>query len=321
MTFSVVIAAYNTANTIGATIGSVLAQTRQDFELLIVDDGSSDNTAAVAAKFASDSRVRILTQTNAGPSAARNRAIAVAKGKYISMLDSDDLWLPNYLAEMGRAFDENPEAGIAYASAWRLDDITGRFFRETIAVRRGHPPGPTLPHEQFIAALLKSNFISGAVTVRRSVLEQVGGFDPMITHGEDYELWLRIVISGFMPVRIPGELAIIRIRPGSASFENTAMIAGQRTVYRTVLERHPASAHVRSLTETQLKEFERLTDRRHRWNRAKLDARRAIAIATRRARAPWRLLYTPPPAVAEAFPGLGEGNRASRMCAPSESGQ
>jgi glycosyltransferase involved in cell wall biosynthesis len=124
-TFSVVIPAYNTADTLGEAIDSVLAQTRQDFEIIVVDDGSSDDTAAVAEGFG-DRRIRVYRQENAGPSAARNRGIAEALGEYVSSLDSDDLWLPDYLAEMGRALEENPRADFAYTHAWILD-AAGRF--------------------------------------------------------------------------------------------------------------------------------------------------------------------------------------------------
>lgn len=321
MTFSVVIAAYNAADTLGETIGSVLTQTRQDFEVIVIDDGSSDGTAAIAEGFGADGRVRVYSQHNAGPSAARNRAIALARGKYISMLDSDDLWLPDYLAQMGRALDENPQAGLAYASAWRLEEISGRFYRETTAMRRRHPPAPTLPREQFIAALLRSNFVSGAVTVRHAALERVGGFDVDMTHGEDYELWLRIVISGFAPVRITDQLAIVRVRPGSASANTPAMIAGQRAVYRAVLDRHPASGAVRELTKARLMEFDEALDRRtSRTGRIGFAVRRMLSATTRRARAHWLFQSAPPADVVEAFPGLGLGRRASRASAAPRSG-
>jgi glycosyltransferase involved in cell wall biosynthesis len=321
MAFSVVIAAYNAVGTLGATIESVLAQTRQDFEVIVVDDGSTDGTGAIAAAFAADDqRVQGHRQDNAGPSAARNRGIALAVGEYVSMLDSDDLWLPNYLAEMGRALEENPHAGLAYADAWNLDETSGRFFQATTAMKRKHPPGPTLAHEQLIAELLESNFVSGAVTVRRTVLEQVGGFDPDMSHGEDYELWLRIAISGFGVVRVAGQLAICLDRPGSLSDDDAAMVAGLHTVYQTVLERHPLSSEIRALVEARLTDVERSADRRDRSAvRILLKIRRALGAATRGARSHWRLRSTPPPDVAEAFPGLGLGRPASRASASPKS--
>ncbi len=307
MTFSVVIAAYNAADTLGEAIRSVLAQTRQDFELIVVDDGSSDDTAAIAAGFAADRRVQIHSQENAGPSAARNQGIALAKGEYVSMLDSDDLWLPNYLARMARALESNPRAGFAYTDAWVLEEASGHFLRETTATLRHHPPEP-VSGEQFIAALLRHNFVHNSVTVRREVFEQVGVYDTNISHGEDYELWLRIVISGFDAAWVAGPLAIYRFRRGSLSHDEAAMAAGLRTVYETVLERHPASPQVRALTEARLNDIDR---RSRREVGALYRIRRRLDESTRGVRARWRLQSSPPPRVAEVFPNLGLGRPAT----------
>lgn len=307
MRFSVVIAAYNAAGTVGDAIGSALAQTCQDFEVIVIDDGSNDDTAEVASKFAKDGRVRVYSQENAGPSAARNRGIAVARGEYVSMLDSDDLWLPNYLAEMGRALDGNPNAGFAYTDAWALEETSGRFLQATTATLRHHP-STSMSGEQFIAALLQHNFVHNSVTVPRRVFEQVGGYNPQMSHSEDYELWLRIVISGFEAIRVAGQLAIYRIRPGSLSHDETAMIGGLRTVYESVLQRHPTSPNVRALAQARLEEI----DRYARGDvRIRERVRRELAEATRKARSRWRLRSTPPPHVAEAFPSLGLGKPTS----------
>jgi glycosyltransferase involved in cell wall biosynthesis len=307
MRFSVVIAAYNAASTLGEAIGSVLSQTCQDFEVIVVDDGSRDKTASVASEFAADGRVQVHSQENAGPSAARNRGIALARGRYVSMLDSDDLWLPSYLSEMGRVLDENPNAGFAYTDAWALEETSGRFLQATTATLRHHPSTP-ISGEQFIATLLQHNFVHNSVTVPRTVFEQVGGYDPQMSHSEDYELWLRIVISGFEAVRVPGQLAIYRIRPGSLSHDETAMISGLRTVYESVLQRHSASPNVKVLAQARLDEIDRYT----RGNvRIRERVRRKLGEVTRKARSRWRLRSTPPPHVAEAFPSLGLGKPTS----------
>jgi GT2 family glycosyltransferase len=307
MKFSVVIAAYNAASTLGEAIGSVLAQTHQDFEVIVVDDGSSDGTAAVAAGFADDKRIRVHSQDNAGPSAARNRGIALARGEYVSMLDSDDLWLPNYLVEMGRALEKSPKAGFAYTDAWLLEETSGRFLQQTTATLRHHPPTP-MSNEQFIVALLRNNFVYNSVTVRRAVLEQVGGYDPSMSHSEDYELWLRILISGFEAVRVAGQLAIYRIRPGSLARDEAALERGSRTVYGSVIERHPASPEVKALAQTRLNEIDRSARRDVRIRRR---IRRWLGGATRAARSRQRLRSTPPSHVAEAFPDLGLGRPTS----------
>jgi PST family polysaccharide transporter len=312
-TFSVVIAAYEAGTTLGDAIGSILGQTRQDFEVIVVDDGSNDDSAAVAARFAAeDERVKLHRQDNEGPSAARNRGIGLARGEYVSMLDSDDLWLPDYLAEMGQALERDAEAGLAYTDAWILQESTGRFLKATTATLRGHPSAPTLPHDKLVAELLQRNFVFNSVTVRRAVLEQVGGYDRRLSHAEDYELWLRIAISGFGVVRVPGPLAIWRDREDSLSEDQPAMLDGLRSVYTAVLERHPASPQVRVLAEARLNEMGQAEDRlRGRRVRAYLKVRRALADATRETRFRWRQRPTPPPSVVRAFPGLGLGRAAA----------
>jgi GT2 family glycosyltransferase len=309
-TFSVVIPAYNTADTLGEAINSVLAQTRQDFEIVVVDDGSSDNTAAVAEGF-EDRRIRVYRQENAGPSAARNRGIAEAAGEYVGSLDSDDLWLPDYLAEMARALEENPRADFAYTHAWILDG-SGRF--RSVPTGAWHkPPTPMLPREQFIAELLQECFVNGP-TIRRTALERVGGYDESISHGEDWELWLRLANSGFEGVRVEGPLTIYRTRPGSHSTDRAAMAVAPAMVYRAVLERHQLSPQIRALAEARLRAIDRRTQPGMRFL---LGIRGAVGTATRGLRVRylssnrWHLRSTPPPRVAEAFPGLGLGEAVS----------
>jgi glycosyltransferase involved in cell wall biosynthesis len=123
--FSVVIAAFNASFTIASSIRSVIEQTEQCFELIVIDDGSTDSTAECARGFAADPRLRVIRQSNKGPAAARNAGLRCARGGYVSMLDADDLWLPEYLEVMGAALDGDPGAAFAYTDAWVLDDETG----------------------------------------------------------------------------------------------------------------------------------------------------------------------------------------------------
>jgi GT2 family glycosyltransferase len=223
------------------------------------------------------------------------------------MLDSDDLWLPDYLAEMGSALDLNPRASLAYTDAWVLEEASGRFHKAT-AMAGQHPPREALSHERFVARLMQDNFIYSSVTVRRSALEQVGGFDPNMSYAEDYELWLRMVISGFEAVRVADHLAVKRDRPDSRTFDQAARGA-EVMVYRAVLQRHPASAQVRALAEARLLETRELGERRSRRTvRVLMTVRDALANATRAPRARRRLRAAPPPRVAQAFPDLGHGS-------------
>ena len=128
--FTVVMPAYNAAGTIESAVGSVLRQTIKEFELIIVDDGSTDDTLARLERFAGDPRVHVVSQPNRGPGAARNTAIGLARGAIVSMLDSDDLWLPTYLAAMDEALRTEVDSGFAYTDAWVLGDA-GRIAART----------------------------------------------------------------------------------------------------------------------------------------------------------------------------------------------
>lgn len=180
---SVVIPVYNGASYIRRAVESVLAQTVSAVEVIVVDDGSTDDTRAVVAGV-DDPRLRLIARANAGPSAARNAGIAEAGGAWIGFLDADDWWRPTKVEHHLRRATERPEAGVVY-SAVEIFDMAGAHLGIAAATLEGHVLEP----------LLFGNTIAGggsSATVRRDVLERVGGFDPAIRYGEDWELWLRI---------------------------------------------------------------------------------------------------------------------------------
>ncbi len=222
---------------------------------------------------------------------------------------------------MGRALKENPQADFAYTHAWILD-ASERF--RTVPTGAWHrPPTPMLPRDRFIAELLRECFVN-APTIRRKVLDQVGGYDESISHGEDWELWLRLANSGFQAVRVPGPLTIYRNRPGSHSTDRDAMAVAPAVVYRAVLERHPISPQARAQVEAYLEGIDRRT-RAHM--RILLGVRGVVGTATRRLRVRympsnrWHLRSTPPPGVAAAFPELGLGKTMSPESTESGGGR
>jgi GT2 family glycosyltransferase len=256
-TFTIAMPAYNSSQTIGAAIRSVLAQTRSDFELIVVDDGSSDDTTAQVARF-EDERVRLLRQENSGPGAARNLAIIAGRGRYVSMLDSDDLWLPSYLESMAAVLDVHPDVGLAYTDAWVLDDATRRI-RRTTAMHYQHPPrDPPRDPLEFLGLLLKrGNFVFTSTTVRHTALEQVGLFEAALKPAEDFGLWLRIVAGGFRAMRTPGNLAVYRKRPGSLSTNEAAILEGERDAVRLVVEECEVPDWMRALAQERLRKLDR----------------------------------------------------------------
>jgi glycosyltransferase involved in cell wall biosynthesis len=254
--FSVVIPAHNAARTLPATVSSVLTQTRQDFEVLVVDDGSVDGTEAALRSATADSRIHYVRQQQLGPAAARNAGIQRAGGSYVSFLDSDDLWLPHYLQTMLDALEADPGAGLAYTDAWRLDDATKRIYRRSAMASQAPPASPPREPDALLQALLEHNFVYTSVTVRRSVLDDVGGFRTL-TRSEDYELWLRVAAHGQRFVRAPGLLAVYRDRPGSRIHDPGAMLRGRREIYQLVVDEYEVSPAARRRAEKRLVETER----------------------------------------------------------------
>jgi glycosyltransferase involved in cell wall biosynthesis len=181
---SVIIATYNMAQFLGDAIASVLAQTVPDLEVVIVDDGSKDNTAEVIAKFASDPRVHYHKQANSGQTKAKNVGVRHSRGTYIAFCDADDLWLPDKLERQLPLFDAEGKVGVVYSRNRRI--LTeGEHAPE--ADENVYYSGEVTPQ------LFYFNFISfGTAIVRRRCIDEFGAFDEQFRMGIDWDLWLRI---------------------------------------------------------------------------------------------------------------------------------
>lgn len=181
---SVVIPTYNRAEFITSAIESVLNQTFRDFELLVVDDGSTDRTGEIVALIR-DPRLIFIRQGNAGRSNARNRALALARGAYIAFLDSDDLYLPSKLDLQVQYMDMRPEAGMVYTSACCID-AHGNDLPERYEAKRSGRIYSDIAFFRPVTITLPT------VMVRRQILEQVGGFDERMSRFEDTDMWRRV---------------------------------------------------------------------------------------------------------------------------------
>ena len=194
MRVSIVIPTYNRADFVREAIASVLQQDYPDVDLIVVDDGSRDDTAAVVSGFGP--AVRYLYQENRGVSAARNRGAAASAGGLIAFLDSDDLWLPNKVSAQVAYFEAHPDM-----QACHTDEIW---------VRRGVRVNERRIHRkqggwQFLASLPRCLISPSAIMMRRTLWDRLGGFDATLPACEDYDLWLRltaIVPVGFLPQRL-----------------------------------------------------------------------------------------------------------------------
>jgi glycosyltransferase involved in cell wall biosynthesis len=180
---SIILPTYNRAHFLPEAVGSVLAQTYRNWELIVVDDGSTDHTREVAEGYG-DERIRYLYQANKGCSAARNLGIKNSRGEFIAFLDSDDMWLPERLEVGMRAFEEHPSAGMVCSGCYRVGN-------DGAVVCESKADLPVIPFEE----LQVRYAIPGgtpSVTVRMAALEEVGLFDESLARNEDWDLWLRL---------------------------------------------------------------------------------------------------------------------------------
>jgi glycosyltransferase involved in cell wall biosynthesis len=216
---SIVTPAYNSAEYIAETIESVLRQTWSDFELLIVDDGSTDDTLDIARAVAvNDGRVKIFSSQHGGPAVARNAGLQHASGEFFALLDSDDVWDPTYLSEQLMWLRRQPEISIVSANVIsRGGPLDGTpFWPLTSGTHelRTHEP------------IAQEYSVSVFAVFRRAVVERIGGFDPTFTGNEDYEFWLRAMNAGFRVLQNRKVLGRYRRRPGSVSSDDIRMLNG-----------------------------------------------------------------------------------------------
>jgi glycosyltransferase involved in cell wall biosynthesis len=309
-TFSAVVPAFQAEQTLRSAVRSILDQTRPDFELVIVDDGSTDGTSAIAAELeAADSRIRVVRQDNMGLAAARNTGIANSSAPLVSFLDSDDLWMPTFLEEMGAALDQNPGAAFAYTDGWVLDADSKRIRRTTVMDRQRPPVPPPADPDAFLGEMVKRNFIPAEGTVRRSALERFGAFRPELPAVEDYELWLRLLAHDCPGVRTRSLLLVRREVSTSMSKDMTLMFSAHVEVLRILVEEQPAPEEVKRAARKRIGVLEEdlaMLDGRRPLRSAMVACRTALGRVRNRLR-PGGLWYQEPPAeVAAAFPDLAE---------------
>lgn len=214
---SVVIPTYNRADMVSDAIQSVLDQTYSDWELIVVDDGSQDNTRDVVASYR-DPRIHYVYQENRKLPGARNTGIRTSKGEYLAFLDSDDLFTPEKLERQVAALDSSPEIGLV-ASGWTEVDMQHNLLRTLQPWRL--KPGLALSDW-----LYGNPFIVPAVLVRRDWLVRVGLFDEQQHYVEDWDLWLRLVYTGCVMRWEPGIVCLRTIHEGNMVHNAARMGAG-----------------------------------------------------------------------------------------------
>ncbi len=261
---SVIVPLYNKRETIARTINSILAQTFQSFELLIVDDQSTDGSKEIVRQF-NDPRVQLMQQANAGPGTARNAGIRASCAEWVAFLDADDEWMPDYLQRAMRDLHRNRQCDV-YCGGRFWDP--GHVSREPFHRSLGIVPGPWRLDPATPAARMKlliEFFFAGSTLARRDVLLHYGGFyEQHCTFGEDIYLWLQIALNHWI-YRDPAPAAIWHR-------EDSDLSAGRPRHYPVppILTdpeplRHSCPAEYRDALERYLSNYAWLTAERFAW--------------------------------------------------------
>lgn len=184
--FSIVVSVYNKEKHIAKTLNSVLSQTFSDFEVIVVNDGSTDNSLSLINSF-TDERLLCITQPNQGASACRNHGLKLAKGHYIALLDGDDYWDNVYLQTMYDATIKHPEENV-FATA-----VAEVFKHKTVPVTYSFTPTSKISTiDYFKSSHIYTVLTSSSIVFKKSVLETIGFFNPNIVSGQDIDYWIRI---------------------------------------------------------------------------------------------------------------------------------
>lgn len=222
--FSVIVPVYDAAATIGQTVASILAQTEPDFELILIDDGSRDDGLAIMLRLAaSDQRIRLVSQANAGVSAARNYGISLSRAQLIAFCDADDLWHPHKLAQHRAFHARYPGVAVSYARIAFLEgDAADGLHSRTQS---------TVPARELdVAAIIAENPVCTCsnLVVTRSVVDRIGGFAAGMRYAEDQEWLARAARMGERIAGIDELLVGYRLSPGGLSVNLERMYEGWR---------------------------------------------------------------------------------------------
>lgn len=240
---SIVIPSYNTADLIAACLDSVFAQTFQDFEAIVVNDGSPDTPELEKVLQPYLDRIVYIKQVNKRAAGARNTAIAKARGEFLAFLDSDDTWLPNHLESQMKQFEADPALGLVYANAVLVGDATRRIeFMEKC---------PSAGEAAFEALVVERCQIPvSTVVARKAAIVKAGGFDESLVRCDDYDMWLRTALYGgklgynrqvqaCMAEGRPGSLGVSRAKMAEAYWmilehadQNLPLTSAQRKLVR-----------------------------------------------------------------------------------------
>ena len=241
-----IIPCYQAEKTIRETLESLRAQSFQDWECIVIDDGSTDSSSAIVESLAKkDSRIKFLQQENAGPSKARNAGLKQAGGKYIHFLDSDDVIQASAYQQFLSAFENHPEADVIYCG-WKNTSEPGEIYSQV----------DPLNQLTFEILARKNQFAIHSIMTKKEALDEVGYFDEKLRAVEDWDLWLRLSRIGKKFYPIQSSLASYRRMPGTLSKDSMQMIGDTMLVLDRLRKPDPrlSSSNQLSINDSQWKE-------------------------------------------------------------------
>jgi glycosyltransferase involved in cell wall biosynthesis len=238
---SVIIATYNMGQYLADAIRSVLEQSRPNLELLVIDDGSTDNTREVVNSFKEDTRLRYHWQPNSGQTRAKNVGVSLARGSFIAFCDADDLWTADKLERQLPAFDDKGRVAVVYSRNRKVDE-------NGMPLANSHNLTP-LPSGQVTRQLFIENFVSfGTAIIRRSCLEEVGGFEEAHRMGIDWDLWLRLSIK-YEFRYVDAVTYLYRIWPGQISRNWRGRYEHAFRIMKRFIAEHPGAVPTATVNE------------------------------------------------------------------------
>jgi glycosyltransferase involved in cell wall biosynthesis len=240
VTFSVVVAAHQAVDTVAAAVESALGQTEPPLEVVVCDDGSTDGTADAVRSFGS--AVRLVSRANGGESAAKNSAVAVARGDFVAVLDADDVYDPRRLEALGWLARHRPDLDVLLTDA----RLCAGGAEVGTAYHRGWP----FETDRQPVEILRRNFVLGQAAVRRSRWLEVGGFDESVRLTADWDFFIRLLRSGSAAGLVDVPLAEYRLRAGTLSAQRTALVESRiATLLRARARERLDAAELRVLDE------------------------------------------------------------------------
>jgi glycosyltransferase involved in cell wall biosynthesis len=278
----VVIAAWQASQTIGRAVSSVLAQTEPAREIVVCDDGSTDDIEGALREFGD--RVRLLRSEHRGAGAARNTAAATTTGDFIAVLDADDVWLPGRLERMADLVEHHPAVGLVTTDAWFV--VSGER-------RNRFSESNPFPVRDQATEMLRRNFFFAHVAVRRSLWERHGGFATDLPRAQDWDFWLRLLVAGAVAGCVNEPLAEYTIHEASLSANRAASLWARVEVLDRAAKHQQLTAEQRRVLDTARRTYrrrarlaaaerslsERLPDRRAASLKLMLDA--SVPMSTR----------------------------------------